>query len=384
MKSSVERDVPSLSADPALQQREELVVADLARAGRGARRPRRRSGRTRTARRRSAGRRSARRGPGGRRASLAAVVVEVEATGVVEPQPLAVRGERLVQPEVLPAAGGDGVTEPLVGQLVRLEHLGAAVDVARGSRSGRTSIGPEHLHGHAADARRRTPARSGRTGTVRRAVSKKAICSAVRSKYGCMRSTSSRSATFVSVVVAGRAAVEDLVVADQQLDQVRRHRCRLAPRPTSWRHRLAARSTKWPLATAVSPASTVISKRHVALSLGVSLLGSQRAGAVRLVEHLGPVLGREPAGAEAEPDLRRRAGRRGRSRRRRPGRRRDAVVAGVDEQLRVVCSNVAATPSTVTASTTSSLGVEGDHVERPAEQGRRSSPSRRCTCVATS
>src|SRR5215217_3923488 len=113
--------------DPALQQREERGVADLAAQGvehdgtavvaLEAEQLRRIAG--------APGRITAalarRQDPAGGR-------VQVDETGVVEPQPLPVRRERLVEPEVLPAGGRDGVAEPLVGQLVGLEHLGAVVD----------------------------------------------------------------------------------------------------------------------------------------------------------------------------------------------------------------------------------------------------------------
>ena len=88
--------------DPALQQREEGLVADLAGAGRGARPRRRRSARSRTGCRRvgspvgSVGVLARRRGCAS--ASRSTVVN----AGVVEPQPLGVRGERLVEPQVAP------------------------------------------------------------------------------------------------------------------------------------------------------------------------------------------------------------------------------------------------------------------------------------------
>ena len=57
---------------------------------------------------------------------LLACVSSGNNAGVVEPHPLGIRGEGLVEPQVGPVGGRDGVAEPLVGQFVRQQ-----ADVAR-------------------------------------------------------------------------------------------------------------------------------------------------------------------------------------------------------------------------------------------------------------
>ena len=66
--------------------------------------------------------------PGQSTVMVPGVLAARAASGGVRPQPLAVAGEPLVQPDVLPARERDGVAEPLVGELVRDDE----VEVFRG------------------------------------------------------------------------------------------------------------------------------------------------------------------------------------------------------------------------------------------------------------
>ena len=176
--------------DPALQQREERFVAELAAQGvddDGAavvalvaeqvlRRRRRPVGSV---------------GELPRREVEVGLPLEDGEPDVVEPQPLGVRGERLVEPEVGPLAGRDGVAEPLVGQLVGQQQV---LDVTRRSPPAKSSrenserpwVSMASPGGLSVNA---SPYWS--SGYGPNSGSKKAIWSSVRSKYGCIRSTSS-------------------------------------------------------------------------------------------------------------------------------------------------------------------------------------------------
>ena len=108
--------------DPRAQDREEVVVADLLAQGL----QRHPAAEVHGGAEELVRSRVARRGVevGDARRSARAVSAAEALPGALEPQPLGVGGEALVEPDVLPRRGADRVAHPLVRQLVQQDLVG--------------------------------------------------------------------------------------------------------------------------------------------------------------------------------------------------------------------------------------------------------------------
>ena len=223
-------------------------------------------------------------GRGQRRQRRARPLIGGAEPDLVEPQPLGVGGESLVQPDVVPGRRRHGVTEPLVGQLVRQERLLRGPSVPSRSATLNNDSPWVSIANPPTSRRSRSPYRSNGYGP--NSHSKNASCSGHR-RYESSAARSRPQHGVPSSTPLDCAVVDQLVVADEQQDQIRRHRLGLLPRSTS-SPSLARRRVSSPLATAVDPLGTGDVERPRRLVGRVVVDRQPRARAVRFVDRPEP------------------------------------------------------------------------------------------------
>ncbi len=149
---------------------------------------------------------------------------------MVQPQPLGIGGERLVEPQICPVGQCDGIAEPLVGELVRqqelLQHAGLpAWEVVAGEE--RPSL---RLHRQTREALGECqPISIERIRTEQGLEERQLVVGQVEVRLHLIDVVGQRDVDDRDG--AGDTVVEDRVVAGQHLDEVRRHRLALFPHP---------------------------------------------------------------------------------------------------------------------------------------------------------